>query len=464
MNLVSFSIKTKGLRNFLRRLWTVFSRFGFSETRARRSLTAIVEALQSYQAAPTFYIPAVVLRRHPVLMQTMVRNNVEISIHGYFHNDYRSLHEKEQYLQTRQAITIFDDVHIPWQGFRNPYLGWTEELLPILNRLGFAYESNETVHHDVVDLSQIPLPLQEGYQKSLALYRALPANTSTLLPHFEGALLRIPLSIPDDEMLVDRLRMTRPNQVGGAWSDVMQRVYDLEGIYTLNLHPERGVLCRQALSMLLAFAHSLPLPVWFARLEEVARWWKERRAFRLDIQEQAHGCWHIVATCTARATLLARYLDAGQTATQPWTDSHVRVLAQDFLVRAPTCPCIAVSARTPCEVVDFLGEMGYPTRLIPEGEAGHYAYYLDMPEGLGTSRAEQAQKCGQLLEQIKQSNTPLVYFGPWPDGHYAALSITGDIDSVTIQDFFLRILEVSRTGIKLFERGLTGQQNPNLAQ
>jgi hypothetical protein len=32
----------------------------------------------------------------------------------------------------------------------------------------------------------------------------------------------------------------------------------------------------------------------------------------------------------------------------------------------------------------------------------------------------------------------------WPEGKRAALSITGDVDSVTIQDFFLRILEVRR--------------------
>ena len=61
MNLVAFSIKTKGARNFIRRLWTVFTRFGFSESRTRHALYAVVNSLRQYSASPTFFIPAVVL-------------------------------------------------------------------------------------------------------------------------------------------------------------------------------------------------------------------------------------------------------------------------------------------------------------------------------------------------------------------------------------------------------------------
>src|SRR6516164_11464456 len=68
MTLVSFSIKTKGAHNFVRRLITVFSRFGFSETRTQHALHAVIEILQQYNGAPTFFIPAVVLRRHPRLI------------------------------------------------------------------------------------------------------------------------------------------------------------------------------------------------------------------------------------------------------------------------------------------------------------------------------------------------------------------------------------------------------------
>src|ERR1700694_5306263 len=82
MNLVSFSVKTKGLHNFVRRLWTVFTRFGFSEARTRRALETIVDTLHAYNSAPTFYIPAVVLDRHPQLIAAIAYSGAEIGIHG----------------------------------------------------------------------------------------------------------------------------------------------------------------------------------------------------------------------------------------------------------------------------------------------------------------------------------------------------------------------------------------------
>src|SRR5947209_14984805 len=129
MNLVSFSIRTKGLHNFTRRLRTVFTRFGFSERKTRRALYSIIQSLQVYQAAPTFFIPAVVLRRHAGLISDIVGSGAEVGVHGYVHNDYRYLSRQEQGTHTQKAVSTFQTVRIPFQGFRNPYLGWTEESL-----------------------------------------------------------------------------------------------------------------------------------------------------------------------------------------------------------------------------------------------------------------------------------------------------------------------------------------------
>jgi len=69
--------------------------------------------------------------------------------------------------------------------------------------------------------------------------------------------------------------------------------------------------------------------------------------------------------------------------------------------------------------------------------------YLDLPAGLGTTRDEQLQQRSRLVKQIEALEAPLLRFGCWPDGSRAALAISSDIDSVTVQDFFLRLLEVS---------------------
>lgn len=442
MNLVVYSIKTKGAHNFARRLGTVFTRFGFSETPTRRTLRALIDTLQRYHAAPTFFIPAVVLRRHPELIAELVRLGAEIGVHGYVHNDYRSLNKQEQHEQTRRAITIFQRTHIPYQGFRNPYLGWTEESLQVFSVLGFAYESNEAVIHDVIDVENLSTLIRSGYEKSLALFQAIPCNTYTLRPHFEGSLLRIPTSIPDDEMLFDRLRVTDPEEVGHIWSQVMQRVYDLGGLYTLNLHPERGILCKKALEILLSFADSRPHPVWIARLGDIAQWWKERSQFRLHIIPLEANHWQVEADCTARALLLARHISVEDQTITPWTDKEVSISSRSFTVTATKCPCIALSPQTPQQIEDFLLEQGYPTTRATEEEAQEFALYLDMAEGLGKTRQEQMRLRSQLVEQIEHLEAPLLHFGCWPDRNRAALAISGDIDSVTVQDFFLRIIEV----------------------
>src|SRR5690348_10347115 len=271
MNLVIFSIRTKGPHNFIRRLGTVFTRFGFTEARIQRALHAIIDTTRHYNGSATFFIPAVVLKRHPSMISTIALEGTEIGVHGYVHNDYRTLSKEQQFKQTQQAISVFRQNKIPYYGFRNPYLGWTRESLEVYADLGFHYESNIAVLHEVVDLEAYTPLIRSGFAKSLKLFQAIPCNAYALRPHFEGQLLRIPTSIPDDEMLFDRLRITDPHEVGAIWSRVMQRVYDLGGLYALNLHPERGVLCRQALDNLLAYAQSRQLPVWTTSISDIAR-------------------------------------------------------------------------------------------------------------------------------------------------------------------------------------------------
>ncbi len=444
MNLVAFSIRTKGAHNFARRLWTVFARFGFSDARSRRTLLSILATVRQYGGSPTFFIPAVVLRRHPELINEIALCGAEIGIHGYVHNDYRSLSDASQHQQTQQAMAVFHDVSLPFEGFRNPYLGWTDDAVRSFEQLGFTYDSNEAIVHDALDLSRLTPTLRSGFEKSLELFQAIAPSAYTLRPHFEGELARIPTSIPDDEMLFDRLRITDQVALGDIWRSVMARVYDLGGIYVLNLHPERGVLCKPALGRLLAFSQQQELPVWVASLREVEQWWRERRAFRFTFEATGEATWRVTASCTPRTTILARHLTVDGAAASPWSGAESRVDGVDgreFTVHAGVCPCVALSPRTSSAVEDFLLEEGYPVQRVEPAKAPGYAHYLDMSDGLGETRAEQIARRSALLAEIEALEQPLLRFGVWPDRARAALSITGDIDSITIQDFFLRIVE-----------------------
>ncbi len=443
MNLVAFSVKTKGVHNFSRRLWTVFSRFGFAEERSRRCLESIISALDAHGSAPTFFIPAVVLARHPALMAEVARRGCEVGIHGYVHNDYRSLDAKAQLAQVSRAMAVFRWASIPFQGFRNPYLGWSEDSPAVFAQLGLAYDSNEAVVHEVFGEATLTPQQSDGLAKSLALFQAIPCSAYTLRPHVEQGIVRIPTSIPDDEMLFDRLRLDAAT-IGGIWSEVLRRVYGHGGIYVLNLHPERGLLCRPALDALLTTAVQQPLPIWIARLDEIAAWWRERMAFRLAVMQVSKGRWRVHARCSPRATLLARHMRVVEGEAEHWAGTDFQLSATTSVVEAERCPVVALSARTADDVAAFLDEQGFPHVRVAEESAGAYALYLDLPDGLGGAREERILARNALLQQLVELEAPLVYFGCWPSGHRAALAITGDIDSLTIQDFFLRIAEVAR--------------------
>ena len=411
-----------------------------SDARSRRTLLAILATVRKYGGNPTFFIPAVVLRRHPDLINEIALCGAEIGSHGYIHNDYRTLSGASQHHQTQQALAVFQQVQLPCQGFRNPYLGWTEESVNSFAELGFGYDSNEAVIHDVVDMGRLSSPLRAGYLKSLSLFQAIAPSAYTLRPHLEGELVRIPTSIPDDEMLYDRLRITDQAALGNLWCEVMNRVYGLGGIYTLNLHPERGVLCKPALECLLSYSQRQTLPVWLASLHEIEMWWRERREFRFSIEPCGDASWQVQATCTLRATILSRYLttDAGLTS---WSEAEALIPARQFTVYAAQSPSIALSHQTTDDVELFLREQGYPFRRVEPEAAPGYACFLDMRDGLGVTRQQQVEKRTALVAKIEALEKPLVRFGLWPQGARATLAITGDIDSITVQDFFLRILE-----------------------
>ena len=169
-------------------------------------------------------------------------------------------------------------------------------------------------------------------------------------------------------------------------------------------------------------------------IHQIYRWNRPR--------DLAPDRWQVVASCTPQATLLARHLTVEDRRVHAWSGAESRVQANCFVVNAERCPCVGLSPQTPQEVVDFLHEQGYPARHCSLEEASTYALYLNVPQGLGTTREEQVQRCSDLVQKVERIEAPFLRFGHWPDGSHAALAITGDIDSVTVQDFFLRILEV----------------------
>jgi hypothetical protein len=116
--------------------------------------------------------------------------------------------------------------------------------------------------------------------------------------------------------------------------------------------------------------------------------------------------------------------------TVPWANGYRQVKATSFIVSAPMRPFIGLSPHASSRLSSFLRQQGYIVQVSEH--PSRYPHYFDQVEFV----AEQERP---LLAQIEASNCSLVRLGRWPNAARSALSITGDIDALTLWDYGLRL-------------------------
>jgi hypothetical protein len=100
-------------------------------------------------------------------------------------------------------------------------------------------------------------------------------------------------------------------------------------------------------------------------------------------------------------------------------------------VPAEPRPFLGLDADAPEQTVSFLREQGY---LLDTGQtAPRCATYLD------AATLERLSSKVELVKFIEESPGPLVKYGRWPSGTKSALSITGDLDALTLLDYVSRL-------------------------
>jgi hypothetical protein len=108
-----------------------------------------------------------------------------------------------------------------------------------------------------------------------------------------------------------------------------------------------------------------------------------------------------------------------------------RVKAAEFRILCNRRPFIGVSHSSSPRLVTFLRQQGYIIEQAKDDQ--RHTLYLDRPRfNIEDERP--------LLTAIEQGDFPLLRLGRWPYGARSALSITGDIDALTIWDYGLRFL------------------------
>lgn len=421
---VAFTLKAKGPVGTAARVGTIASRFGPRPTAMLRRLEEYRDLAARFGTAPTLPITASVLTRHAFPIRSLADDGVEFAIHGLVHNDHVEMELPAQVSALRQARRLFDRAEVPTHGFRAPYLRANDATIEAVRTAGLVYDSSNAYAFPVPALAE--RTSSEAYKRALALYEARPATSLAVRPRLERGLVRIPVALPDDEMLVDRLGLT-PEQQSRGWISVLEQTHRRRDLFTVMLHPERMDDCRVALTALLEEAASQDEGVWLARLEDIGRWWSARGACHLVAEDTPTG-FSVRAEGPAPVQLLLRRAGADlEEVVQPGRCIELAGTRRPLVGLAPTASS---------SVADFLADEGYLVdRSAPADACG--AYLTD----------EMAEDEMAIRESLRTAPGPLVRIAPWPVGYRSALALTGDVDSLTVQDFALRLWETRKAAV-----------------
>lgn len=425
MRPLSIAIEGKGLREFLHRGLRIGQRYGVTPARIDDALAEFLRTMDAFAGQITIPITGVVLARHAAVVRRYQSQGVEFALHGFRHVDHSRLSLARQIRHLELSRQTLARCGIEAHGFRSPYLRRNPETLMALRHQGFAYDSSQALHWPVLNDAAPP-----SYGRALRFYSARSAADLPSVPNLHDGLVEIPYNLPDDEALIERWSLRTPEQIAAVWSSILRRSHDHGELFTLGLHPERILACREALATVLAEARRSVPPIWIARLNDIATWWRARISTQVEIGEVGNKV-HLTVTGPPQLTILTRAVQV-EVPTTPWDDHYRKVAARRVTIDSPCRPFIGLSPTTSPKLTDYLWQQGYLT--LTGAGAEQCTHYFDRPEF-----NEWQRRC--VLDQIERSDRPLVRLGRWPNGARSALAISGDIDALTLWDYGLRLLQ-----------------------
>lgn len=418
MNVMKFVLGHRGPSNLVRRSAQIATRFGPNPDRMGGRFERFMDILDEFGIRPTFPITALPMSRNPKFAHRLLERSAELAVHAWSHIDLSALDLAGQRAHMGRAVELFRASSVPFTGFRAPYLHWNEDTMRVVGEFQFRYSSNQTVWWDVIDEKPLDAREREGLKRGKAFYRPLPAAEFRSLPFRRDGFIEIPVSLPDDEIPLDRMYIHDAQYLGAMWRGIFDQVYARGELFTLQLHPERIDFFGDALRGLLSHARSRDPGVWIATLDEIARWWEAKSQNRAQFVRSGDHFDVDVQACAGSVVIVRE--GGVDRMLEP------RTLKVDTTAR----PCVAVSPGSSRDAINALADLGY---IVETGERSDgYAVHIGRVENASFATIDACRRV------IDESRRPLVRFGVWPRGMKSAFAVTGDIDALTIWDFVQR--------------------------
>lgn len=419
------------------RLHAVAGRYGVTSQKAKERVRRCLRRLERHGVRPSFATPGRVVDEYPAFFRELRDAGAELVIHGYDHADFRRLTREQAAWQFDQALAAYRRHGVPCDGFRCPYLSCTPDVRAILPPGAFRYGSNRAVAWPAPGAGAAG-PV---FAQLAANYRAADCDEVVVTPAFDGDLVELPASVPDDLQLCDGLGLGEEG-LADTWVQMLAEAHRREALFAPLFHPEAYDLLDAAVDALLGAVRVQRPAVWATQLRDVAAWWRERRAFAVRAAP-ADGGAMLDVDCSTRATVLVR--------NWPWParmrswDGAWSVLDDRRLrIEGAARPFVG-AAGVDAATVAFLVEQGY----VVDTAVGA-ACTVSLTDGdvrrLGSPRA--------LVEHLDRTTAPLLRFGRWPSEAGSAFCLAGDLDALSLRDYALRLRPSvrARTGLGSWSR------------
>lgn len=436
MNYSNHLFRSKGLPLLIKRAGLLLERFGIGPERIDKCIGKYISILKEGGFKPTLFTTAVLLDRYPKIFRRYVDSGAEFACHGLVHTDYSAFTREQQTEHFNKARSLFRKHELPVYGFRSPFLRWNENTAKALQDANYQWSSNQVCSWDTVGTVKYN---GDSWKKRLSklqrFYGSLSSTGILSLPIQMGEFLDIPVSIPDDELLVDRLCMKSGGAIFTVWQSIFLKTYEENSLYVHLSHCERMNSFAEPLEALVKHINSGQYSVWKAALQEIYSWWRERKSFSFKLIKSHDKRGFTVQTeCSARALPLMKMPRGFK---EPGMFRKYRILeASPFQFWGKKIPIIGISDRMDLSVRERLSKLGFAYEVSEIRE--DYELYIDdrVRPYVGDDRS--------LLKLIEDSDTHLLRFWIWPKGYLSAFSATSDVDAITLNDFFLRAREFGR--------------------
>lgn len=417
MSILKFVLDSRGPANLTKRTFQILTRFGIKPEKMGGRFERFMDVLDEYDCRPTFPITALPMSRNPKFAHRLLDRGAELAVHAWSHIDLTTLSLEGQSDHMGKAIQLFREHGVPFTGFRAPYLHWNEDTMQVVEQYRYRYDSNEIVMWDVLDEDALTPQQKEGLEKGRNFYQPHVAETRSVLPFIRRGFVEIPVSLPDDEILLDRMYTHDADFLGQVWRRILDKTYARGELFTVQLHPERIDFFRNALGGLLAECRRRKPGVWIATLDEIARWWRDKTQNRAEFVRDGDGFKVRIKTCKGASVYLR---EAGVE----------KIVAQgEFRIAGDKRPTVGVEPGSSSDAIGALQDRGF---VVEVGTTDEFVLHL------GRIEMRDYDQLQDMLKRIDACKGPLLYFGTWPHGNRSALAVTGDIDALTLWDFVSR--------------------------